>query len=84
MATTIYSTPQCVQCAATYRKFDKLKLEYTKVILEPGSKNEAAVHAVLADDPTLGRIAPMVIHEQDGETKIWTGYQPALIEGLAA
>lgn len=80
MATTVYSTPNCVQCKATYRKLDGLNIEYKKVILLEGSADEVAVHAILAGDPTLGRIAPMVIHEQGGITVIWTGYNPDMIE----
>lgn len=84
MATTVYSTPNCVQCRATYRKLDGLNAKYDSVILAAGSDEEAAVHAILASDPSFGRIAPMVIHEAEGVTTIWTGYQPAKIEELCA
>lgn len=80
MATTVYSTPNCVQCRATYRKLDQLGIEYTKVILVPDSADDAAVQAILAADPSLERVAPMVIHEQDGITTIWTGNQPDMID----
>ena len=83
---SVYSTPNCVQCRATYRKLDQLRVDYKKVTLGDDPADREAVDAILESDPTLDRIAPMVIvGNGDGEPDmIWTGYQPASIEKYCA
>jgi glutaredoxin-like protein NrdH len=71
---TVYTKPSCVQCDATKRMMDKLKIEYTTV-------------DITVDDKALEmlqekgfRSAPVVITDNDS----WAGFNPDKISDLVA
>lgn len=70
---TVYTKPNCVQCNATYRSLDQLKLAYDVVDL---TKDADAMNFVLS----LGhKSAPIVVTETDN----WSGFRPDKIQALA-
>jgi len=72
---TVYSTPDCVQCAATKRELDKQGATYTEVDLS----TDIQAHTYVTE--TLGyQQAPVV--EVAG--RHWYGYRPDLIKSIAA
>ena len=72
-AATIYTTPNCMQCVATKRAFDKLVVPYTVVDVS----TDPYVRDLLAD---MGyRSAPVVI-TATGEH--WSGFRPDRIAAL--
>ena len=72
---TVYSTPDCVQCAATKRELDKQGVTYTEVDLS----TDTQAHTYVTE--TLGyQQAPVV--EVAG--RHWYGYRPDLIRSIAA
>lgn len=72
---TVYSTPDCVQCAATKRELDKQGVTYTEVDLS----TDTQAHTYVTE--TLGyQQAPVV--EVAG--RHWYGYRPDLIKSIAA
>lgn len=74
-AIAVYSKPSCVQCTQTYRKLDKLGLEYTVIDI---TQDQGAYDFVTG---TLGySSAPVVVTED----KHWYGFRPDLIGELAA
>lgn len=73
MSITVYSTPSCVQCTATYRALENHGLDYHVVDL---SEDEAAMERVRA----LGyQQAPVVTDGQDS----WSGFRPDRISAVA-
>lgn len=69
----VYTKPMCVQCDATKRHLDKLKLDYETVDITQDS--EAYDHII-----GLGfQAAPVVITDNDS----WSGYKPEKINELA-
>lgn len=75
---TVYSTPTCVQCKATYRALDDHAIAYRVVDV---SQVQAAREYVTDE---LGySSAPVVVDDADDENH-WTGFRPDLIERLAA
>lgn len=74
MTVTVYSKPACVQCTATTRAMDAKGIAYTIVDL---TKDADA----LAYVTQMGyRQAPVVVA---GDTH-WAGFQPSLINAIAA
>lgn len=74
MLTIVYSKPSCVQCTATKRALDKRGVEYTEVDI---SQDSDAYDLVA----TLGyRQVPVVVAGDNH----WSGFQPDMIEALAA
>lgn len=72
-AATIYTTPNCMQCVATKRAFDKLVVPYTVVDVS----TDPHVRDLLAD---MGyRSAPVVI-TATGEH--WSGFRPDRIAAM--
>ncbi|WP_102157683.1 glutaredoxin family protein [Zhihengliuella halotolerans] len=75
----VHSTSPCVQCNATYRALDKLKVKYRVVHLDaPENADKAAAARYLIDSHpgTLSRQMPLVI-VNDGHTEtMWSGFQP--------
>lgn len=72
---TVYSTPDCIQCAATKRELDKQGVTYTEVDLS----TDTQAHTYVTE--TLGyQQAPVV--EVAG--RHWYGYRPDLIKSIAA
>lgn len=70
---TVYSKPACVQCTATYRKLDAMKLEY--LIIDVTKSDKAMDHV-----KSLGyRQMPVV---ERGSTH-FCGYQPGELQKLA-
>lgn len=70
---TVYTKPNCVQCNATYRSLDQLKIEYNVVDL---TQDQEAMKLVLS----LGhKSAPIVVTETDN----WSGFRPDKIQALA-
>lgn len=73
MSITVYSTPDCVQCKATYRELERQGLDYTVLNI----REDAAAHeAVVA----LGYRQLPVVKAGDAH---WSGYQPDKIKALA-
>jgi glutaredoxin-like protein NrdH len=71
---TVYTKPSCVQCEATKRMMDKLKIEYTTVDI---SVDAEAFDLVLSKG---FKSAPVVITDNDS----WSGFNPDKISELAA
>ncbi len=77
LTVTVYSTPNCMQCKATYRQLDKLEIGYTVVNL---ADNEAA-RAWVTEDLGYSQ-APVVVVDQDPDNH-WGGYRPDRLSRLA-
>jgi glutaredoxin-like protein NrdH len=76
MKVKIYTKPNCVQCTATKRAFDRLELPYELVDI---TDNEQA-HQRLT---SLGyQTLPVVISPSAAHQ--WSGYRPDRIAGLAS
>ncbi|WP_277212548.1 glutaredoxin domain-containing protein [Isoptericola croceus] len=74
---TVYSQPRCVQCGATYRKLDRLDVEYRVVDV---SEDPAAAEMVKA----LGYFAaPVVVVQTPDGGEHWTGFKPDKLERAA-
>ncbi|MFB9377308.1 glutaredoxin-like protein NrdH [Kineococcus gynurae] len=74
MSITVFSTPSCVQCSATYRALDRKGLAYDVVDV---TTDEAA----LATVKSLGYVqAPVVLVGEEH----WSGFRPDRINALAA
>lgn len=72
MHVTVYTKPNCVQCAATKRKLDQLDIPYETVDV---TANEEAYNLVVSKG---FQQAPVV--NADGEW--WSGYRPDLLNNL--
>jgi len=72
---TVYSKPNCVQCAATYRSLDSEGLEYQVVDV---TTNGNALAYVKGDLGYLG--APVVVVSEHDH---WTGFRPDCIDRIA-
>ena len=78
MSTTVYSTPSCVQCKATYRALDRKGLSYEVVDV---TTDAAALETVRS----LGYVqAPVVVVSGVGGDEHWSGFRPDRIDALAA
>ena len=69
---TVYTKPSCVQCEATKRMMDKLKIKYSTVDITVDSE---------AFDMLISKgfkSAPVVMTENDA----WSGFNPDKISGL--
>jgi glutaredoxin-like protein NrdH len=74
MSVTVYSTPSCQQCNATYRALEKKGIDFTPVDL---SQDPEALEMVRS----LGyNAAPIVVA---GDTH-WSGFRPDKINALAS
>jgi len=69
---TVYTKPSCVQCEATKRMMDKLKIEYSTVDI---SVDTEAFDLVISKG---FKAAPVVITDNDS----WSGFNPDKISGL--
>lgn len=69
---TVYTTSACVQCRATTRELDKLKLPYREVDI---SRNPKAREYVMG----LGHLQAPVV---DTGTETWSGFRPDRINNL--
>lgn len=68
---TVVSSPDCVQCNATYRALDKKGAVYT-VDLDPESNDH-----VLAKDLGFMRAPVVLIRDKEGAlVDEWSGFQP--------
>lgn len=75
MKVTVYSTPSCAQCQATYRALDKKGIAYEVVDL---AENAAAMEYVTGD---LGYSqAPVVVVDEHDH---WSGFRPDQILRIA-
>lgn len=75
MSIKVYSTPNCVQCNATYKTLDAAGIAYEKIDL---TKDESARAMVMND---LGyRQVPVVV----AGDKHWAGFRPEMIRSLVA
>ncbi|NIZ90857.1 glutaredoxin-like protein NrdH [Kineococcus rubinsiae] len=73
MSITVYSTPSCVQCKATYRALDKKGLAYEVVDVTQDAQALATVQA-------LGYVqAPVVVVGDEH----WSGFRPDRISAVA-
>jgi len=80
LTVTVYSTPNCQQCKATYRHLDKLEIGYT--IVDLSAPENAELLTWITDD--LGYdAAPVVVVDQDPDNH-WSKYRPDRITRLAA
>lgn len=71
MTITVYSTPTCVQCTATYHSLDSNKLDYEVIDL---TTNDTALAYVTEQ---LGHTqAPVVVTPDSSH---WNGFRPDLI-----
>lgn len=76
MGITVYSTPSCAQCQATYRALDKKGITYEVVNL---TESAAAMEYVTGD---LGYSqAPVVVVDEHDH---WSGFRPDQILRIAA
>lgn len=75
MTVTVYSKPKCVQCEATKRKLDELRIPYESIDL---TEDAEAMERVLSWGY---RHMPVV---EVGTDHHWTGYRPDLIAKFAA
>jgi glutaredoxin-like protein NrdH len=71
---TVYTKPSCVQCDATKRMMDKLKIEYSTVDITVDTE---AFNMIVAKG---FKSAPVVITDNDS----WAGFNPDKISELAA
>jgi glutaredoxin-like protein NrdH len=71
---TVYTKPSCVQCDATKRMMDKLKIEYKTVDITVDTE---AFEMIIAKG---FKSAPVVITDDDS----WAGFNPDKISELAA
>jgi glutaredoxin-like protein NrdH len=69
---TVYTKPSCVQCDATKRMMDKLKIEYSTVDITADTE---AFEMIVAKG---FKSAPVVITDNDS----WSGFNPDKISGL--
>jgi glutaredoxin-like protein NrdH len=70
--TTVYSKPACVQCDATKKAMDKLRIDYQIVDISEDSDARGYVMA-------LGYLqAPVVVADDDH----WSGFRPDRIKAL--
>jgi glutaredoxin-like protein NrdH len=73
MDVVVYTKPACVQCDATKRLMDKLKIKYSTVDI---SEDEDALNKILG----MGYMAaPVVIADGDS----WSGFNPDKVKALA-
>jgi glutaredoxin-like protein NrdH len=73
MSITVYSTPSCVQCKATYRALDKKGVPYEVVDVTTDAQALAMVHG-------LGYVqAPVVVAGDEH----WSGFRPDRISAVA-
>ncbi|HID9886365.1 TPA: glutaredoxin-like protein NrdH [Serratia marcescens] len=73
MSIIIYSKPDCVQCNATYRAFDKQGIDYQVIDL---TQDQQALNHV----KSLGyQQVPVIIASDDH----WSGFRPDKIGALA-
>jgi glutaredoxin-like protein NrdH len=70
---TVYGKPACVQCDATKRMMDKLKIKYSAV--DVTTDTEAFEMIVSKGFKSV----PVVITDNDS----WSGFDPDKISGLA-
>lgn len=78
MTITIYSKPNCNQCTATYRAFDRKGIVYTPVDI---TKDQAAFEKVVAAG---AQAAPFVeVVQENGDVVSWAGFQPEQIMALS-
>jgi len=74
MSVTVYSMPNCPQCAATYKLLDRNQIEYEVIDL---TMNAGAFETV----KNLGYLkAPVVVTD----TEHWAGFRPDKIKAYAA
>ena len=71
---TVYTKPSCVQCDATKRMMDKLKIKYNSVDITVDTE---AFDMIIAKG---FKSAPVVITDDDS----WSGFNPDKISELAA
>jgi glutaredoxin-like protein NrdH len=69
---TVYTKPSCVQCDATKRMMDKLKIEYSTVDITVDSE---AFDMIISKG---FKSAPVVITDNDS----WAGFNPDKISEL--
>ena len=74
MKVTVWSTPNCVQCAQTKKQFDKLGIRYDEMALDqhPDKLEEFKSRGLLQ--------APIVTTD----TKTWSGFRLDKIQSLAS
>lgn len=73
MQITVFTTPNCVQCQATKRQFDRLGIRYYEVALE---KHPELIGQFKEQGHTQ---APIVVTD----TKVWSGFRLDKIKSLA-
>lgn len=71
---TVYTKPSCVQCDATKRMMDKLKIEYSTVDI---TIDKEAFDMIISKG---FKAAPVVITDNDA----WSGFNPDKISELAS
>lgn len=80
LTVTVYSTPHCMACKATYRALDNAGITYT--VIDLADEANAAARTWVTED--LGHTqAPVVVVDQDPDNH-WAGYRPDRISATAA
>jgi len=74
MTVTVYSKPSCVQCNATYKKLDNLRIDYT--VIDISQDAEARDYVM-----SLGYLQAPVVIAGDNH---FSGYRPDLLSALSA
>ena len=74
---TVYKTTHCSQCMMTKRRLTKRGLEFEEVNLEENPDELNFVKNVLGYSQ-----APVVIVEEENQTRHWSGFRPDLIDQI--
>lgn len=78
MNVTVYSTPGCTQCNATYRALKKKGVDHNVIDVT----QDADAHAV-TQELGYSKAPVVVIRTNDEIVKHWSGFNPENIEELA-
>jgi len=89
MAVTVFSKKPCTQCDATYRKLDKVGVEYTVVDAEhdPTAREFVTKQLGFLQMPVVlvhdGDWIDFVPTDENRGVDFWSGYRPDQLEMLA-
>lgn len=79
MTVTVYSTPNCQGCKATYRRLHQRQVDYTVVdITENTDKRQFVVNLGHSTAPVV-----VVTDKDDNIVEHWSGFNPGKLDKLA-